>query len=102
MKLQQIIEQKLSQGLSPSYLEVENESHRHNVPPNSESHFRVVVVSDQFDEKRLLQRHRLVNQLLAEELANGVHALAMHTYTATEWSERKAQAPDPTQCKGGA
>jgi BolA protein len=90
---------KLSTGLTPVHLTVLNESHMHNVPPGSESHFKVVVVSDQFEGKRLVQRHQLVYQLLQDELANGVHALAIHAYTDSEWQKQGA-APDSPQCMG--
>lgn len=49
----------------------------HSVPKGSETHFKVVVVSDQFKDKTLLDRHRAVNQLLDEELKSGVHALSI-------------------------
>ncbi|QSX29148.1 BolA family transcriptional regulator [Shewanella cyperi] len=100
MSLAQIIETKLTQALAPTHLEVNNESHMHNVPPNSETHFKVIVVSEQFSGQRLLARHRAVNQALADELAGGVHALAMHTYTPEEWQAQGA-APDSPKCRGG-
>ncbi|MBN3295012.1 BOLA1 protein, partial [Amia calva] len=78
---------KLSRALEPSHLEVLNESHQHAVPPGSESHFRVLVVSGHFEGLSLLQRHRLVNEALREELASRVHALAI-------------QAKTPGQCEG--
>lgn len=81
------IEQKLIAAFSPLHLDVINESHQHNVPPGSESHFKVVIAANAFDGKRLIQRHRSVNSILAEELAGQVHALALHTYTETEWQE---------------
>lgn len=97
------IEQKLMQAFTPSVLEVINESHQHNVPPGSESHFKVVIVTDQFDGKRLLARHRMINQLLAEELAEHIHALALHTYTQHEWSANQGeQAPLSPKCMGGS
>lgn len=100
MSLQQQIEHKLRAALSPAHLDVDNESHRHNVPPGSESHFRVTVVSDAFESQPLLARHRRVNQALAEELAGPVHALALHTYTPREWEERNG-APESPPCLGG-
>ncbi|QSX39893.1 BolA family protein [Shewanella cyperi] len=100
MSLAQIIETKLTQALAPTHLEVNNESHMHNVPPNSETHFKVIVVSEHFSGQRLLARHRAVNQALADELAGGVHALAMHTYTPEEWQAQGA-APDSPKCRGG-
>lgn len=95
------IEQKLGLGLELDHLEVVNESAKHNVPPGSESHFKVVLVSDSFDGQRLLARHRQVNELLAEELAEHVHALAIHTYTNAEWHKRFGNAPLSPPCLGG-
>jgi BolA protein len=99
--VQQAIEAKLQAALSPSYLEVLNESHMHNVPANSETHFKVTIVSEDFAGKRLIQRHRLVNQCLSEELAGPVHALAQHTYTQEDWAKKQGIAPDSPNCLGG-
>lgn len=94
-----VIKQKLIDGFSPVHLEVINESNRHNVPLNSETHFKVIVVSEQFEGLRLLARHRLINTNLAEELANGVHALSIHTYTLEEWQD-DVQVPKTPNCRG--
>lgn len=101
MSIQQTITSKLEQALSPEHLEVINESHMHNVPEGSESHFKVVVVSDAFKDKMLLARHRMVNKALQEELEGGVHALALHTLTMEEWFE-KGKAPESPPCEGGS
>ena len=72
------IREKLTQAFQPQVLQVINESHMHNVPLNSETHFKVVVVSEQFnDVKSPLQRHRLVNTTLQTELDGPVHALSI-------------------------
>ena len=84
MSVQSGIENKLAQNFDLLHLEVENESSNHNVPPGSESHFKVVLVSNEFDGKTPVMRHRAVNKVLAEELANRIHALALHTYTEQE------------------
>ncbi|MEJ2480391.1 MAG: BolA/IbaG family iron-sulfur metabolism protein [Acidihalobacter sp.] len=102
MTLQKRIEQKLESGLAPVFLEVLNESGQHNVPAGSESHFKVTVASAQFDGQRLLARHRMVNELLQEELAGPVHALALHTLTPNEWFERAGEVPDSPPCLGGS
>lgn len=102
MSIQQTIETKITQALSPEHLEVVNESFMHNVPPDSESHFKVVVVSPEFEGKRLVQRHRMINQLLADELKNDIHALAIHTFTSQEWAEKQQQAKDSPECLGGS
>ena len=98
--IQEIIEQKISSALSPTHLEVLNESHNHSVPPNSETHFKVTVVSSEFEGKMLVRRHQTVNKLLADEFEAGVHALALHTYTPDEWKE-KNKSPDSPNCRGG-
>ena len=70
--LQEVIETKLQEHFEPEFLNVLNESYMHNVPAGSESHFKVVVVSDKFEGQRLIGRHRQVNQVLADELANHI------------------------------
>ncbi len=101
MRAQDIIERKLALRFAPAHLEVVNESGNHNVPRGSETHFKVVLVASGFEGLRLLARHRLVNETLAEELAAGVHALAIHTYTETEWRARFGAAPLSPPCHGG-
>jgi BolA protein len=101
MTVQASIEAKLAEGLQPLHLQVENESHRHNVPPGSESHFKVVVVTDTFEGKSLVARHRMVNEILADELQNRIHALALHTYTRQDWEDKHGAAPLSPPCMGG-
>jgi len=102
MSVQAGIEEKLTQQIHPSYLQVINESSNHNVPPGSESHFKVIIVSDEFENKNLISRHRLVNKILADELQNKIHALALHTYTDQEWYEQNEFAPESPPCLGGS
>jgi len=102
MKIQTAIEDKINTSLSPAYLEVLNESGNHNVPPGSESHFKVTVVSDEFDGKMLIARHRMINKLLAEELAGAIHALSIHSFTPAEWTEKNGQSRQSPPCLGGA
>lgn len=101
MNMQQQIEQKIQQALQPDFLEVINESHMHNVAPNSESHFKVTVVSEQFKGKMLIARHRQINGILSEELNGQIHALALHTMTPDEYMERAGKVADSPQCMGG-
>ena len=101
MTVQETIEQKIADGLSPSGLEVINESHMHNVPPGSESHFKVVVICDEFEGQRLIMRHQRINAILADELAGPVHALAMQTLTTDEWKQKGGQTLPSPPCMGG-
>lgn len=85
MSIEQQIIDKLTASFQPILLQVENDSHKHRSGRGSESHFNITLVSAQFEAMRALQRHRAVYACLAAELANGVHALALHTYTEAEW-----------------
>jgi BolA protein len=82
------IADKLKRGLAPSALAVIDESYLHaghaGHHAKGESHFRIEVVSDAFAGKSRVERHRLINSLLAEELASDVHALAISARTPEE------------------
>ena len=101
MNVQSVIEQKLIEALSPQHIDVINESNNHSVPPNSETHFKVILVSDGFEGVRKVARHQKVYGILADELSSGVHALAIHTYTKSEWEEIHGDAPLSPKCAGG-
>ena len=88
MTFEQKIREKLMVGLTPVRLDVINESALHaghrSSPGTGESHFRVLVVSEKFAGQSRVNRHRMVNQLISQELAGGVHALALSTYAPDE------------------
>ena len=100
--VQSVIIDTLNVAFVGAYIDVTNESHMHSVPAGSESNFKVVLVSDSFAGKRLVQRHQLIYGLLAEQLAGPVHALALHTYTSEEWAEKNGNAPTSPNCLGGS
>ncbi len=102
MTVQNQIKQTLTQALTPLHLDVINESGMHNVPTGSETHFKVVAVSDQFSGKPLVFRHRMINTLLAEQFSNGVHALSLQTMTPDEWQTSGGNVYDSPPCRGGS
>ena len=81
MGVEDEIKRKLKQAFAPEALEVVNDSHRHGghggSPGTGESHFTIKVVSPVFAGKSRVERHRMVNNVLAEELASKIHALAI-------------------------
>ncbi|PHS73622.1 MAG: BolA family transcriptional regulator [Porticoccus sp.] len=99
MQVQQTIENKLTAAFTPDFLQVLNESYMHAVPADSETHFKLVIVSDLFGGMRAVQRHQRVYQLLSTELAGGVHALSLHIFTPDEWREQES-APSSPACMG--
>ena len=82
MRTADIITKKLTEALEPQSLEVVDESHRHEGHaghrPGGQTHYRVYIVSEAFKGKTRVERHRMINELLSAELAEGVHALAIH------------------------
>ncbi len=100
MSIQQIIEQKLNDSFGVFHLQVVNESHMHNVPKDSESHFKVILVSNDFADMNKVKQHQAVYKVLADELAGDIHALALHTYTIDAWQQTQS-APDSPNCMGG-
>ena len=102
MSLQASIHDKLVEALHPLHLDVINESHTHSVPRNSETHFKVVAVSQDFEGISRIQRHRTLNDLLAHELQHGVHALSLQLYTPAEWEARGGAIPKSPPCMGGS
>jgi BolA protein len=90
MRTADLIAKKLTEALVPESLKVEDESHRHEGHaghrPGGETHFRVYIVSQAFAGKSRVERHRMVNAVLSDELKGSVHALAIH-----------AQAPGETR-----
>ena len=101
MTLQATIEAKLGEALHPVHLEVINESAMHNVPPGSETHFKVLVVSPAFAGLGLVDRHRRVNEALRDELRGGVHALSIRALTPDQWGEKSEGFVSPP-CLGGS
>ncbi len=97
MKLQDQIHQTLL-DLTPTHLEVEDESHRH--ARGKQTHYKAVIVSARFEGLSLIRRHQLVHATLVN-LMPQFHALALHTYTPAEWTAR-GDAPKSPACLGGS
>jgi len=95
MSLEQQLIERLQQ-LSPSYLEVVNESSGHGgYFPGKESHFKVIVVSDIFAGLRLVQRHQKIYAVAGDLLSPGkIHALAIHAFLPEEWQGQDTSSPN--------
>lgn len=102
MIVKRSITEKLRKKFQISFLEVSNESYMHGVPDNSETHFKITIVSNDFEGKKLIFRQRMINKLLAKELSGPVHALAQHAYTEEEWLVKLGRAPASPGCLGGS
>ena len=95
------IEEKLKTQISSLYVEVINESPNHNVPDGAESHFKVIVVSNDFENMKAVQRHQLIYKALNEEMKL-IHAIAIHPFTKIEWDKNNQSSSDSPDCLGGS
>lgn len=88
MTIAETMHDKLQNAFAPTALEIVDESHLHaghmGARPEGETHFRVTIVSAAFAGASRVQRHRLVHEVLAQELRERVHALALVLRTPEE------------------
>lgn len=98
MSLQQQIENKISNAFDVTFMQMENESHMHSGPAE-ESHFKLTLVSPAFEGMNKVKRHQAVYKALADEMPL-FHALALHTYSPSEWEESPTVVASPL-CQGG-
>jgi len=87
----------LNERLNIKNLEVINESYMHNVPNNSETHFKLILVSDDFLNMSLINRHKKI-YLILEKLMKKIHALSIHAFTINEYQKNKRSLESPN-CK---
>jgi BolA-like protein 1 len=99
---QERIERALAEALRPAQLFVENESHMHSVPKGSETHFKVLVVSEAFAGQGLVARQRRVNELLRDEFGAGLHALSLRLLTPEQWQNGAGEGFVSPACLGGS
>lgn len=85
---EQRVREKLIAALRPTRLDVINESDLHaghrGSPGTGESHFRVLIVADAFAGLSRVARHRMVNEILKDDVGHRIHALALATYAPGE------------------
>jgi stress-induced morphogen len=91
MKIENSIREKIERLIQPHYFELENESRKHSVPPNSETHFRILLVASFFENMSRVERARTMHELLSDELSGGVHALSERMFTPSEWQKLSDQ-----------
>jgi len=97
------IRAKIEAAFQPlTHFELVNESHSHSVPRNSETHFKLVLVSSVFEGLTRIARQRRVYDVLAEEMAGGVHALTQRLLTPAEWSPEAVASFESPNCHGGS
>ena len=94
MIVQNKIDKLLRDNLNVSKLIIRNDSYKHNVPPNSESHFNVQIVSDDFQDLSQIQRHKKVYKAVESLLAE-IHAFSIAAMTTSEFKENRSLRDTP-------
>ncbi|MEM5583607.1 BolA family protein [Roseibium sp. AS2] len=98
MNIQQTITDKLTAAFQPSFVDVIDESENHRGHggwrEGGETHFRVRIAAAAFEGMNRVARHRAINDLLADELAGKVHALALEIRADSEPDPRAARVDD--------
>lgn len=85
---EKVIKEIVTQEFAPTHMQLINNSHNHS-GHRQETHFQLLLVSKKFEGMNRVQRQRLVNQLLNDEFANGLHALSLRLLTPSEWELQK-------------
>ena len=94
MFVQNKIERLLRDNLNVSKLLIRNDSYKHNVPPDSESHFNVQIISDDFQNLSQIQRHKKVYKAV-DSLLTEIHALSITAITTSEFEESPSLRDTP-------
>lgn len=100
MSRQHRLQDTLHVAFVPSHLDIINESHNHG-GAGTDTHFKVVLVTSVFEGVRTVARHQRVYAVVQPEMQSGLHALALHTYTPSEWAATQV-APVSPACLGGS
>ena len=103
MSRRERLSQHLQQVFQPQHIDILDESHMH-AGPAAETHFKLTLVSNAFNGLSRVRRHQLVYAETADEMASGLHALALHLYTANEWQallDNQQSVPGSPNCRGG-
>ena len=100
--IETILRRKIGAKITPAlHFELLNESPGHGLPREAEKHFRVVLVSPMFAGISRVERHRLVQDAVADELRSHVHALSVQAYTPEEWVKKNGDSFASPECLGG-
>jgi len=87
MLIEQIIIGKLNKEFNPTILKIKNESFMHNVPMDSETHFKIIIVSDKFKNIPDIERHKLIYKILSIEM-NKIHALSIYAFDIDQYNNK--------------
>lgn len=99
MLIAEKIKTNLTNNLKPVFLNIKNESSLHHGSHGTETHFRIEIVSEAFQGKKMIERHQSVQNILKNELVL-VKAFSLYTFTVEEWEVQKMKLSKSPACRG--
>lgn len=99
MTVAEIIEQRVRDSFAVEYFNLLNESHQH-AGPATDSHFKLTIISQDFEGQRLIKRHQGVYGLMQDLMQEPIHALSLHLFTPAEWEAKERAVADSPDCRG--
>lgn len=94
MNIRSEIHKSCSESLNLKLITIDNESHLHSSSKASNSHFKLLVVSDDFIDMSLIRRHKFIFKIL-DDVMKRIHALAIHAFTSEEYENNKLNLSSP-------
>ena len=102
MKMRGRIEANLVEAFHVTHMEIVDETGMHNVPPDSESHWKLMLVAEEFSEMKKVARHRAVYRALSGPLSSGIHALSIVALSPQECAVDGGGMAVSQPCLGGS
>lgn len=99
MLIEEKIRIRIQQSFHPTFLDIVNESKMHHGQKNLETHFRIHIVSEKFNDQKRIDRHRSVQNILKDEFSL-IKAFSLHTYTPGEWINQNEIFQQSPTCQG--
>ncbi|CAL4323149.1 BolA family protein [Buchnera aphidicola] len=95
--IKKIIENKIKKKINVKYIKIYNISFMHK-SLNKDSHFQIIVVSNDFSKIKILRRHQIIYNILSQEIGKKIHGIEIFTYSNKEWKKKKYKKFHSTQC----
>lgn len=93
------IEQRVRESFAVEFFDLLNESQQH-AGPATDSHFKLTIISQEFEGQRLVKRHQRIYELMRDLMQGPVHALSLHLFTPAEWEAKEQEVADSPSCRG--
>ncbi|QCI17854.1 BolA family transcriptional regulator [Buchnera aphidicola (Acyrthosiphon lactucae)] len=92
------IKKCLTSKINISFIKIYDDSLFHNHPEKGFTHLRILIISNNFINKKLIDRHRLIFSVLSKTLKKNIYSLTLNTYTLNEWESKKFKKNNNIKC----